>query len=318
MSTPQPNFFIVGAAKAGTTSLYHYLAQHPAVYMSPVKEPNYFSSDIDQGAIREEVKARIKMLNVDEYIKGDMNKTMHRAFITSFDQYLALFRFAKNEKAIGEASASYLFSKTAATNIFQYNLNAKIIMVLRQPVERAYSHYLMDQRMALTNHSFEDALTEEKKHPVRNWGATSLYLELGLYYEQVKRYLDLFPPHQILIILNEELRHSTEATMKKVYTFLNINSNFKVSLEQDFNTAAIPRNPFVAKLITINTFRVKIRRALKHSFLKGIIKNLLFTKPEKGEMLSETNDQLHEFYRDDIKSLEQLIDKDLSTWQKKI
>ena len=316
MSNAQPNFFIVGAAKSGTTSLYAYLNQHPEVYMSPIKEPNYFASDIDQGAIREEVKARIKMLNVDEYIKGDMNKTMHRAFITSFDQYLALFRFAKNEKAIGEASASYLFSKTAATNIFQYNSNAKIIVVLRQPVERAYSHYLMDQRMALTNHSFEDALSEEKKHPVRNWGATSLYLELGLYSEQVKRYVDLFPPQQILIILNEDLRQSTEAIMKKVYTFLNVNPNFKLSVAQDFNTAAVPRNPIVRKLITVNTFRVKIRRALKHSFLKGIIKNLLFTKPEKGEMLSETKKQLQNFYDEDIKLLEQLIDKDLSSWKK--
>ena len=316
MSNAQPNFFIVGAAKSGTTSLYAYLNQHPEVYMSPIKEPNYFASDIDQGAIREEVKARIKMLNVDEYIKGDMNKTMHRAFITSFDQYLALFRFAKNEKAIGEASASYLFSKTAATNIFQYNSKAKIIVVLRQPVERAYSHYLMDQRMALTNYSFEDALSEEKKHPVRNWGATSLYLELGLYSEQVKRYVDLFPPQQILIILNEDLRQSTEAIMKKVYTFLNVNPNFKLSVAQDFNTAAVPRNPIVRKLITVNTFRVKIRRALKHSFLKGIIKNLLFTKPEKGEMLSETKKQLQNFYDEDIKLLEQLIDKDLSSWKK--
>ena len=317
MSTPKPNFFIVGAAKSGTTSLYAYLNQHPEVYMSPIKEPNYFASDIDPNAIREEVKARIKLLNIDEFIKSDMNKTMHRAFINSFDQYIALFRFAKNEKAIGEASASYLFSKTAASNIFQFDTNAKIIMVLRQPVQRAYSHYLMDQRMALTNLCFEDALTEEKKHPVRNWGATSLYLELGLYSEQVKRYLDLFPPNQILVLLNEELRHSTEATMKKVYSFLNVNPNFKVSVEQDFNTAAVPRNPMVRKLITINTFRVKIRRALKHSFLKGIIKSLLFTKPEKGEMLSETKEQLQKYYNDDIKLLEKLIDKDLSTWMKK-
>ena len=127
--------------------------------MSPIKEPNYFASDINLDAIREEVKARIKLLHIDEYIKSDMSKTMHRAFITSFDQYLALFRFAKDEKAIGEASASYLFSKTAAKNIYQYDPNAKIIIVLRQPVQRAYSHYLMDQRMALTNLSFEDALS---------------------------------------------------------------------------------------------------------------------------------------------------------------
>ncbi|MFN0188184.1 MAG: sulfotransferase domain-containing protein [Bacteroidia bacterium] len=318
MSTAKPNFFIVGAAKSGTTSLYDYLNQHPEVYMSPIKEPNYFASDIDLDAIREEVKSRIKLLNVDEYIKSDMKKSMHRAFITSFDQYLALYRFAKNEKAIGEASASYLFSKTAARNIFEYNSNAKIIMVLRQPAQRAYSHYLMDQRMALTNLSFEDALAEEAKHPIRNWGATSLYLELGLFSEQVKRYLDVFPRDQVLILLNEELRHSTKATMKKVYSFLNVNPNFNVSLEKDFNTAAVPRNPIVRKLITVNTFRVKIRRALKNSFLKEIIKKLLFTKPEKGEMQPETKVQLEKYYKNDIKSLEKLIDIELSTWQKKI
>jgi len=313
----QVNFFIVGAAKAGTTSLYAYLEQHPDVYMSPIKEPNFFSDDIKHEAIREEVKARLKLLNVDEYIKGKMDKSMHRAFIKSPDQYHALFRFAKNEKAIGEASASYLFSSTAAKNIYSYSPEAKIIIILRNPIQRAYSHYLMDLRMAVTDLSFEDALIEEQKHPVRNWGATSLYHELGLYYEQVKRYLEIFPEEQVLILLNEELRDQPADVLQRIYQFLEVYPNFEVSFEKEHNTASVPRNLFFKKIITVNTFRVKIRRALKNSFLKKYVKNLMFTKPQNEKIKPETSTALSVYFKNDIQRLSQLINKDLSSWIQK-
>jgi Sulfotransferase family len=201
METKRPNFFIIGAAKAGTTSLYQYLAQHPDIYMSPIKEPNYFSTEINFEDVRPEVQERIKLLKIDAYLKGDMKRTIHRAFIKNQNQYESLFRFVANQKAIGEASASYLYSPEAANAIKKYNPDAKIIIVLRNPVQRIYSHYLMDRRMAITQLSFEEALLEDKNNPLKMWGSKSLYYELSEYYEQVKRYYDTFPQSNILLYL---------------------------------------------------------------------------------------------------------------------
>ncbi|MBL7923954.1 MAG: sulfotransferase [Bacteroidia bacterium] len=309
-----PNFFIVGAAKAGTTSLYQYLSQHPDVYMSPIKEPNFFATDIQLEAIRPEVKERLRLLDASSFLRGDMKKTMHRAFITKPDEYAALFRFAAGKKAIGEASASYLFSDKAAANIHQYNPDARIIMILRNPVQRAYSHYLMDRRMAVTGLPFEEALEEERKHPVRSWGSTSLYLELGLYAGQVKRYLDLFPRDQVLILLNEELREHPEDTMKRVYAFLGVDTAFSTNFEKEFNAAAVPRNTLVKKIISVNLLRVKVRRALKNSFLKRFIRKALFAKPAEERPSAAVNARLLEYYKNDIQSLSKLIQKDLSKW----
>lgn len=313
-SSNQPNFFIVGAAKAGTTSLYHYLAQHPDVYMSPIKEPNFFATDIDHEAIRPQVKERIRLLNIDQFLKGPMTNGIHRAFIRKPEDYAALFRFADGKKAIGEASASYLFSQTAAQEIHQYNPEAKIIILLRNPVQRMYSHYLMDKRMAVTTLSFEDAIEDDKKNKVRNWAAASLYLELGEYYHQVKRFKELFPAKNILILLSEELKSNPAETIQQVYKFLNIDENFQPDFTREFNTAVVARNSLLQKIISINYLRVKIRRLFKNTGLKKHIKQAVFTKPEESQMPIETKTKYTEYYKSDILKLSELIQKDLHKW----
>jgi len=309
------DFIIVGAAKAGTTSLYHFLAQHPEVYMSPIKEPNYFADDIDLTALRPEVQSRMKLLNIPEWLRGDMKNHIHRAFIRDPRQYEALFRFGDAAHVRGEASASYLYSATAAKNIAAYNPSAKIIMVLRNPVERAYSHYLMDQRMAVTDLSFEEALAADAAQRPKSWGSTSLYLELGCYSQQVQRYLESFPKENILILLHEELRNNTADTLRRVFSFLQVDLTAEVATGEAHNTAAVPRNTLVKKLIGVNWFRVTVRRALKRTFLKKFIKHTLFTKAE-GETLSpKTAAQLRNYFHDDIAALERLLQTDLSAWQ---
>jgi hypothetical protein len=313
-SSNQPNFFIVGAAKAGTTSLYHYLAQHPDVYMSPIKEPNFFATDIDHEAIRPQVKDRIRLLNIDEFLKGSMSKGIHRAFISKPSDYFALFRFADGKKAIGEASASYLFSQTAAQEIYKYNPEAKIIILLRNPVQRMYSHYLMDKRMTVTTLSFEDAIEEDKKTKVRKWAAASLYLELGEYYQQVKRFKELFPEKNVLVLLSEELKSNPVETIRQVYKFLNIDEHFQPDFTREFNTAVVARNSLLQKIISINYLRVKIRRLFKNTGLKKHIKQAVFTKPEEAQMPIETKIKYTEYYKSDILKLSELIQKDLHKW----
>jgi len=313
---PSPNFFIVGAAKCGTTALYQYLSQHPDVHLSPIKEPNHFSIDIRIEDLRPETRKRLQLLEVGKYIEGDMRVPMHRAFVTDREQYLRLFRFAKDQKAIGEASASYLFSKTAAAEIHEFNPDARIIILLRNPVDRAFSHYQMDQRMAITTGSFEQALEEDRKRPVKNWGSASLYLELGYYAEQVRRYLDQFARNQILFLLSDELRGQPQATLNKVCEFLDI-APFTFQNDREANVSSLPRNSIVRRLIRIDYLRVKVRRAIRSRAIKSFFKNLLFKSKDKAEKMSkETESRLKRLYADDLTLLSALTGKDLSVWMK--
>ena len=140
MNGKKPNFFIVGAPKAGTTSLYAYLSMHPEVFMpSTIKEPDYFSH-----------KAILAQ-----------NLYYNTTHVTNLEEYLDLFSLANGEKAIGEASVSYLYYQEAARNLYDFNPEARIIIILREPVERAFSHYLMDARLGLIKATFDDIVFEK-------------------------------------------------------------------------------------------------------------------------------------------------------------
>ncbi len=284
--------------------------------MSPIKEPNYFSTDINLNAIRPQVKERISLLNIDAFIKGPMKTNIHRAFITEEDQYLALFRNAKSETALGDASASYLYSNVAAKNIYSFNPKAKIIIVLRQPVQRMYSHYLMDRRMAVTTLDFQKALLEDKSNPSKSWGSKSLYYELSEYYEQVKRYYDVFPSTQILVLLSDELRQDAPNTIKIIFRFLEVSPDFEPNLKREFNSGVLPRNSIVTKIITNNYLRIRIRQAISNKSIKYIIKKILFKKTTEEKLSEEANNILLEYFNSDINKLSKLIHMDLNKWLK--
>jgi hypothetical protein len=132
-----PNFFVVGAPKAGTTSLYHYLDQHPQIFMSPIKEPNYFATEIRPENFGDELQPQVAedLRELQEYLQGPMREKRFGGLVSQWDDYLRLFQSVETEKAIGEASVCYLWSKTAAANIRSRIPGAKIIMILRNPAE---------------------------------------------------------------------------------------------------------------------------------------------------------------------------------------
>lgn len=312
--TKRPDFFIVGAAKAGTTSLYHYLEQHPEVYMSPVKEPNHFSTDTDLNCLRPEAKKRIKALDIDSFLKSDMSNKIHRAYILDREKYLSLFRLAGQEMKTGEASPAYLYSRVAAKAIYEFNASAKIIIILRNPVERAFSHYLMDRKLAFTEKPFDEALADDQAFQPKSWGATSLYLELGEYYEQVKRYYDIFPVENILVLLSEELRKNSIDTIAKLYSFIGVDSSFMPDVSETHNKAVVPRNAFMHRLLTFSGLRVFIRRRLSEGALKKILRNVIFNPPKDNRPTPETTEKLKAHFRNDIIKLSQLTEKDLTHW----
>jgi hypothetical protein len=181
-----PNFLIIGVAKAGTTSLYHYLKQHPQIYMSPVKEPRFFG--MGDGPPHPAYRGG--------YAPGT---------VTSRAAYEALFKGVVGEYAIGEATPSYLWWPKAAQQICTQLPDARLIACLRQPADRAYSSFLTCVRAGLepcTN--FARALREEEKRFAANANPSLFYTQRGLYYPQIKRYFDLFPRQQIRIYLYDD------------------------------------------------------------------------------------------------------------------
>ena len=295
----KPNFFIVGAAKAGTTALRNYLEQHPEIYFSPIKETHFFSKDIDSFNFRDEFKAKV-----------NTSKGAHQKFITNQEEYLTLFTGVKEESVIGEATASYLYSQKAAGNIYQFNPNSKVVIILRDPIKRAFSHYLMDKRMSFTDQSFLEAVKEDISKTKKGWGISNLYIELGLYYQQVKRFLEIFPSNQLLILYHEDLQKSPPATLAQITAFLGIKSDYFFDTNQKHNVAALPRN---AKTITL------IRKLNITALIPKVITNrfkwVFYNKKNLPQLTNDDIKTLGNYFADDIEKLESLLKKDLTHWK---
>jgi hypothetical protein len=190
-----PNLFIVGAVKAGTTSLYRYLNQHPDIYMSPTKEPDYFTQD-----------------DADT------------------DAYLRLFEGASEEKILGEATPWYLSRPGTAERIKRACPDAKVIIMLREPVSRAYSHYLMDVRNDMQTSDVWEAVQKDYRVPEHG------YVKLGLYCQQVARYIDVFGDH-VLVVFFEELVRDPRGTLEGVLDFLGVDPGHAAAVELEVYNA---------------------------------------------------------------------------------
>lgn len=285
-----PNFLIVGAPKAGTTSLYHYLSDHPDVFMSNPKEVNYFS--------REAIEAQC--LYYDD-IK-----------IKTLSDYESLFKPVINEKTIGEGSVSYLYYTDTPRKILETLGNIKIIIMLRDPIDRGFSHYLMDRKLGLVNSSYSEIVSQSGQHKHQHLYYQQ-YVKLGLYYEQVKRYLDTFRDQSVKIILQEDLRDNPDQTIIQLYEFLGINTTYKSDLSIKHNSFSEPKNPLVHSLYSSHFLRTTVKNILPKAILRGI-KNCLFQRTIKPSIDTQTLSTLSKLYREDLDKLSTLIGIDLSNW----
>ena len=285
------DFFIVGAPKSGTTSLYHYLSEHPQVEMSSQKEPDYFSDK----AIHEQGMY---------YAKNRIN---------TLDKYDSLF-VQKESVVYGEASVSYLFYENVAEDIKKYNPNAKIIIMLRDPIERAFSHYLMDYRLGLISDSFENVLAKISKHKNAHLFYQQ-YIEVSKYAKQIQRYLDFFKKENILFIDYEDFKKNVSKTVDQVYNFLNISTEFVADINTKHNTFIMPKNKII-RLIYSFVFLRKILTFLFPVYLVKNIRVLLFKSDKKPELLKETRSLLSIIFNDDIKKMEEVLAKNYSKWIK--
>lgn len=311
-----PTFIVVGANKGGTTSIYHYLKQHKQVYLSPIKEPHFFSQDIDINLFKKEF-AHNKLQDIEKYVSGDMKEEYHAAFIRDIEQYKKLFSRVQDQKAIGELSTSYLYSKVAAKEIKNLLPDCKIIICLRNPFERAYSHYRMNLWTGNSNEfDFYKALVEDFNHTPKVWGNAHLYTEIGLYYEQVKRYLDVFGKENVKIIFTEDMKKNAPQVIKELYEFIGVDSSFIPDTSTRYNEVFTPKYKNITWFLNKSGIRPLMKR-LSPQFLKNIVVKVFYKgKGEKGEIPENAKQFMKEKFSDDISKLSLLLNKDLSNWIK--
>jgi len=292
-----PNFLIIGAAKAGTTSLYHYLNQHPQIFMSPVKEPYFFS-----------------FVGETPNFQGPGAESVVNEAITDIEKYKKLFENSISEIAIGESSASYLYIPKTAKFIHRYIPNIKMIAILRNPIDRAYSHFSMfvsEGREHISN--FEKAILEEKKRLEMNWGWSWQYTSVGLYYNQLKRFYNIFNKNQILIILYEDFRNNTIDIVRDIFAYLNVDEKFNPTLSVKYNVTLLPKNRSIHSFVKGDSKTKKIIKAVTPNNWRGrIYKSLNYGPPNKLSI--ETRRRLRPLFQEDIIKLQDLIGRDLTRW----
>ncbi len=290
----KPDFFIVGAPKCGTTSMYYYLKQHPDVFMSVPKEPLYFCKDL----------------------------TNHYLRTKSEDEYRTFFAEARGHKRIGEASTWYLYSKQAAREIKKFAPEARIIIMLRSIPEAMHS--LHSQYLFLGNESVEDFEEALALEPLRRQGKKIpggayfpeglLYSQVYRYYEQVKRYVDIFDREKILVLTLDQMKKDVEAVYRRVLDFLDLEEYSDLGFRR-YNANGRFESELIQESIRRVSGRVKgsIRDMVpvKH-FMKawrklesGLVKN--FERPPLDENLRR---RINEETREEIEKLSELLQHD--------
>ncbi len=275
-----PNFFIVGAPRSGTTSLYEYLRRVPGVYMSPVKEPNYFAPGFYR-RYREK-----PILDFGKYF-GNQEK------------YLELFEPVKDEVAVGEASASYLSDPEVPGRIKEAVPEARIIMILRDPVERAYSHYLQNVNNGWQRLPFEEA------------ARLDLYLEPSLYAKQVQKYLDAFGSDHVRVLIFEEFIQEPGKTVSELLKFLGVNAGASTLVGEAHNFFTTPRWPFTGRIIRSRLGRLAMRVLIPSQARRIIRQQVVGRKASKPPMPEKTRRFLEEVFRSDVERLEQILGRSL-------
>jgi hypothetical protein len=286
------NFYCVGAQKAGTTTLHDILNQHPDVFLPKTKEAHFFDND-------------------EKFEKG----------LEWYEN--TFFNESSNEKILGSCNPEYMYFEEVPKRIFEtLGKDVKLIFLLRNPVNRAYSHYLMSKRRCIEELSFTAALKQEKNRINKDYFNKThfSYASRGFYSEQIKRYLKYFPKENMMFIrFEDDFIKNRAKTIKEVISFLDL-EQIELDIDLKSNVARSSRFKLIQKFIYKQNiiksfFSIFVSQKMKNKVRSSIYK--LVMKPEKKKELSfELKNSLMQQYKEDIKELEGLTGKKFSNWLK--
>jgi hypothetical protein len=293
----RPDFFIVGAPKCGTTALYDYLSQHPDVFVPPTKEIHFFGRDL-----------------------------YSPTYLRDGEKYLSLFAGARDEKRVGEASVWYLYSKQSAREIKEFSPEARIIIMLRNPVDMIYS--LHSQRLYIGTEDIEDFAEALRAEPERKRGLRLpqnpylieglFYREVGKYTDQVQRYLDVFGRERVKVIVYDDFKSDTARIYGEACEFLEVDSGFRPDI-RIVNPNKRVRSKAVRALLDnppplLRTLGKPLTtRPFRHRFLKRLRRlntNFVARPPLPAELRRELQSE----FAPDVERLSRLLERDLTHW----
>lgn len=290
-----PNFLVIGAPKSGTTSLFYYIKQHPEIYLPVQKELHYFSFD------------KLVMNS-----NGPKDSQVLDGLCRTKDEYIKHYRNVKNEKAIGDISPSYLYYETHDKIKHELGL-VKIVVILRNPVEKAYSQYMhmvRDQREGL---SFYDALLAEDERKKNGWSDIWRYAESSLYSDRLNAFIDSFGRENVHVIIFDDFIKNPNNEVRKLFLFLGVNQNITVNTQSAYNRTGEARSIVIAEILGNKSRLKNIVKSLIPSSLriKMRLKIMDINTKEKRGMDKASKNYLMKYFKEDMLNLENILDRKL-------
>lgn len=295
-----PNFLIVGAPKCGTTSLSFYLRQHPDVFLppdtpgmsTPKTEPHYF----------------IQPKSAMGVGPGKMNGLSKP---DSLDDYYKCFSECSDERMIGEASPGYLYLyNNSIKNILNFVGDIKIIIMLRDPVARAFSSHMHHVRNNHDPISFEQALAKEQERDRKNCWFGCQLRGVGMYYTQVRAFLEQFK--DVLVLISEDFRHDLNGELRKVYEFLGVSQEHQIESKAEQNVGSVPR------IWAAEAFCRRVeRKSSVYPIKVGMISGIRKVNNYRPRLNPNTARKLALDFDEDVRKLSDLLGRDLSFWLEK-
>lgn len=278
-----PEFIIIGAGKCGTTSLHSYLSQHPQLYLCPKKETYFFINDT--------------------------SRAQHRRWgaVETLAEYSALFQDAPDDRVIGEISTTYYRYPESAARIHQLLPEVKIIAILRDPAERAFSSYQMFVQHGHETADFATLITPDNH-----------YVKAGFYYAELLPFFELFPRQHIKILLYDDLCRNPQGFLQELWHFLGVEA-FVPEMGERKREGGLPKNKALYRLLTQpNGLRATVATLLKLILpaeqRQRLRSKLVRQTTQKVKLSPEMRQRLIELYRPDILQLQDLLERDLSAW----
>jgi hypothetical protein len=271
-----PNFLIVGANKAGTTSIHQYCSQHPQICMSQLKEPMFFLAD---------PKNYHKEKDNKEKDDKKYSPLSNPKFVTSIEEYQELFTHKNRSLCRGESSTAYLATPDVAIpRIKAIYPQMKIIACLRHPIDRALSGHHMYFSEGIETRTFKQCVEDEVEGNLQGIRGGRMYLKLGLYYESVQKYLQAFKKSQVLILFYDQFVQAPEIFMEKIFKFIQVDKTFTPNVKKQFNSS------------------------------KEREKKYKIDRPKIEQIDPETYQICIEFFKEDVRRLGEIIDFQSVVW----
>lgn len=300
MNKRMPDFLIIGAAKSGTTSLYFYLQQHPQVFLPINKEPFFFSfvgKDVNQ-------------------FHYEGKEPLTSKVVTDIDNYTSLFQSAPQNARIGEASTLYLVDHDTPQQISRFIPNVKLIAILRNPVDRAYSHY---QHFFSENKEpiniFLEAIKAEPRRKQNKWFPSYFYQEAGFYSKHLNNYYSYFDKSQIKVFLYEDLADADKVT-REIFEFIGITPDITLNTTAKYNVTGKAKFPWLYYSVRkSNKLKNILRKFISHKVWNGMKHkwDKLMISPYES-ISKEDRLYLQNIYKADILQLQDVLQRDLKHW----